>query len=739
MADANDAGTSADANELNARVISGKAGVPVAPKGAKTSLLADLENKDDVLKVVLARALQAAQYRRPFEEEWHRGFLAMFQVFATELEGGWQSQRYMPLILSNVETAYSVVGAVVIGNQKLCRFQAKTPEGRDCAKAHEALLDWQNMGPAKIARKILGSEWWALVTGTAMVDTGWEFEEGMHDVPVVEADAMTGKKTKVIRQQKVTVADHPFVKELNPLDVYLCPHAGVGTEHPWVVMRVRTTLGDVKAAQDKGCIDRTAVTAWIEESKPTDTNSNPGGFDSHLGSKLLDLWLGEVGKTDQTSAQKDDSADPASDDKIVELLVYRSTTETIVLGSTTRIIGYAKNAFVHRKVGIVTSVFIPIKGCPYGRSLAGLLLGHQELLNANVNIFADALYVSMMRPMVVDRSLISILDDEAIFEPNAMLRARMNARDAIVPLDIPAPTNLFMLWDGHLKKDADDTGGFTEQSRGMAPANSPTATEFSGTQANIQNRLKIHVLRLQWYIEDVCTLVSQLNSQFYTQEEVVSVIGEDGMGWRTIEPWELVGQVLCQATTSPKYANPDLHVQRQLQILQILIPLLSQGQMNPAIVKLLRGILRAANTDDLDQILPAGMETVKSWRSENQAMLRGLSVKPTIAEVRSGQSSMHIDGHSMFLQELAANPNVPADVIDMVTKHINDHHVLEQQFGEAAAMAQGGGQPALPGGTGGMDPTRQGASAMGQAQGSAGVPGEASPGPTGPLNRPMGA
>jgi len=722
---------------LNRHVLTGNGAQLKAVKGeSPASLVEQLDNPEQVIRTVLSRARYAADYRRPFEEEWHRSFLALFQVFATQLEGGWKSQRYMPLILSNVETASSVIGTVVIDGQKLCRFQAKTPEGRDCARAHEDLLDWQNKGPGKFERKILDAEWWALVTGTAIADTGWVEDKQSVNMPTVE-EGSNGTKVKVMRVQEVTVDDRPFVKALNPLDVYLCPHSPeAGVEHEWVIQRARATLGEVRAAKGKGHISAQAFDKWVEELKPTDGKpSNVGGFDSYLGPRLLDIWLNEVGKSDPTD-QAGDEEDAGSDDKLVELLIYRSRTETITLGSSSLILGYSKNPYAHRQVGIVTNPYIPIKGCPYGRALAGILLGHQELLNANVNLFADVLFVSMMRPMVVDRSLVSVLDDEEILEPNGMIRAKMNARDAIVPLDLPAPSNLFLLWDGHLKKDADDTGGFTEQARGMAPANSPTATEFSGIQSNIQNRLKIHVLRLRWFVEDICGLIKKLNEQFMTQEQVVSVVGENGMTWRKIQPWELVGDVICQATTSPKYANPDLHVQRQLQILQILVPLLQQGNMNPAVVRLLRGILRAANTDDVDLILPAGMETVKSWRAENQAMLRGLSSKPSLAEVRSGQSPMHIDGHTLFFQEISQNPDIPEDIKNLVRTHIEEHQQIEEQFGIAAAAQANGGQ--MAGAQTEGSPIRQEATALGQGQGGGGLPGEASPGPAAPMGRPMG-
>ena len=731
----NAAGTALASDALNRHVLTDAGPSLRGTKGSDQHKdLASLSNPEEVIKVVLSRARYAADYRRSFEDEWHRGFLAMFQVFATELESSWGSQRYMPMILSNVETAHSVIGSLVVDAGKICRFQGKTPEGRDCARAHEELLDAQNKGPVKVGRKIFDSEWWALVTGTAIVDTGWTNEKGYYNVPVVEKDER-GENVKVMRVKEVVVSDHPFITELNPLDVYLCPHSKKGTDHEWVVMRVRCTMGEVRAAAGKGHIDAGLLKKWEEETSPTDGKpQNSGGFDAYLGPKLLDIWLNEIGKSDVTDQAGDDE-DAATDDKLVELLIYRSKGETVTLGSDRHMLGYSRNKFAHRKVGIATNPFIEIKGCPYGRGLAGLLLGHNELMNANVNLFADVLYVSMMRPMVVDRSLISILDDEAIFEPNTMLKAKMNARDAIVPLDIPAPSNLFLLWDNHLKRDADDTGGFTEQARGQAPTNSPTATEFSGIQANVQNRLKKHVLNLKWFVEDICSLLKQLNEQFMDQEAVVSVVGEDGLSWRTIKPWELVGEVICQATTSPKYANPDLHVQRQIQLFQVVAPIIMSGKLTPPITRLLRSILRAANTDDVDLILPAGSETAKSWRAENQYALRGGKLQVSMSEIQSGISSQHVDGHSMFLQELKQDPSIPPDVLAELERHITEHMTKEEQFGQVAAQMATGGSPSGMQQEGNAD--RQEATALGQAQGGGGIPGAASPGPMAPPGRAM--
>lgn len=702
--------------------------------------IADLDNEQDVIDTVLARAKQAADYRRPFEEEWHRNILAMFQILYTEKEASWQSQRYMPIILSNVETALSVIGGVIVENPKLVRLNAQTPEGRDNAAALEGVLEWQSMGPCKIPRKLLQQEWWALVTGTGMVDTGWT--EKYEKAGRMTVEETNGIKQKMYIEEMMLVEDWPKVSVLNPLDVYLSPDSGAGSDHNWWIQRARVRLSTLQDAAGKGHIDEARLAAWVKDISPTDGGSEGRGqFQSELGPRLWDIWLEEVGRAKPTRGAPDDQDDKILGDKVVEVLLYKSPTEVITLGSDHHLIGYSRNRHIHRTSGLVTNPFMPVEGCPYGRSLASLLLGHQELVNQNVNLFADTMMISMMRPMVVDRSLVSILDTDEVFEPNSLIKVKMGADKAILPLDIPAPTNLFVMWDQHLRKDADDTSGFTDQARGVAPANSPTATEFSGIQANIQNRLKIHVLRMRWFVEDLFSMLAKLNQQYYTREQVISITGEAGIEYRKVKPWEIVGDVLVQATMSPRYANQDLHVQRLMAMVPTLVPILSgQIPLTPPLRRFLRGLLKAAGVDDVDRILPSENATARSPDAENVMMMRGLPVDPSIAEHQAGLGMTHIQSHSSFAAALAADPDIPEQIKMLVNDHLQKHAILEQQMGQMFAAQGGAPQPGMPGPQGGQgDVVRETANMQGAANGAHGAPGQASPGPAAPPGRPMGA
>jgi hypothetical protein len=375
---------------------------------------------------------------------------------------------------------------------------------------------------------------------------------------------------------------------------------------------------------------------------------------------------------------------------------------------------------------------------PYGRSLAGILLDHQELLNENINIFMDVTKIDLLRPFVIDRSLISVLDEDTIVEPNSFIRAKMNAKDAIVPLPMAAPSNLAMLMDGHIKRDADDTSGFTEQARGITSSQGQTATQFNGVQANIVNRLKMHVMRMKWMVEDVCQLMVELNQQYMTQAQMVSYIGEAGLEWRSIEPWEIAGDVIVHATTSARHANPDLYAQRVIQLTQVLMPIFQgQVQLNPPLIRWLRVVLQACQIEEVDEIFPKMPNGVRSPMAENIGMLRGMQLHPHPAEAQNGMSQGHVESHTDFLMQIKDDPTIPEQVKLNIQQHIQEHMEDDAKYGMAMQQQQQQRQQAMQGAQGNGTSPQQTGTMAGQAAGSGGVPGAASPGPGAPAGRPM--
>ncbi len=88
MPSLDDNGPARSAAELNRETLTGSGRQLRGAKGTgSVSLVEQISDPDDVLKTVLARAKYAADYRRPFEEEWHRSVMAMFQVLVTDMEG----------------------------------------------------------------------------------------------------------------------------------------------------------------------------------------------------------------------------------------------------------------------------------------------------------------------------------------------------------------------------------------------------------------------------------------------------------------------------------------------------------------------------------------------------------------------------------------------------------------------------------------------------------------------------
>ena len=155
-------------------------------------------------------------------------------------------------------------------------------------------------------------------------------------------------------------------------------------------------------------------------------------------------------------------------------------------------IGYSRNKNIHGLTGIVVHQFFKIPNCPFGRGIGGILKGHQELSNENINRWMDSVVIEAMAPIVVDKSRANLLDDELVLQPGAIIRTR--GTDAVKRMELPAPTTISLTMDSHLARDADDLTGFNEQARGQASGGG-TATEFQGLQSNLQTRLIMHVRR----------------------------------------------------------------------------------------------------------------------------------------------------------------------------------------------------------------------------------------------------
>lgn len=720
----------------------GKELAPATPHSYDISV-DQIENPDDVIKTIKARLRIASQFREPFERLWRSSFLAWMQTLDTEKEDSWESKRFMPLILQQVETALPVNFSAVFNGDKIWKLHANTPKGKNAADALEKVLHWQASGPSQFEEAFDESQFWAVLFGTGLLDTNWSQKAELIWQPKVVNDmdsrgnVINGadgqpKKVKILVKDVHVVSDWPVLRAPNPTNVWLAPHARMGDKCPWFVEMIETTVGRIVEAAGHGHIDAAAVKKWIDSYNTSEAGVSEDIWEG-VTPHLFDDWLGEVGLERR---RYNDEEDGLKDDQVVFLMEYRSLNEriTIAPGGNGTIIGYSENPHMHRKTGMVIHQFIPVPGCPYGRGLGPILLGHQELVNENINLFMDTQRISLMAPIIVNRGSINPLDKNFIWTPNKMIFAR-DVNNAAKRMEVPAPSGEAFNMDAHLKQDAERTTGYSDQQMGMTQGGVNTATESNILQTNAQTRSFMQIRRLQRTVTYVGQLLVQLNQQYMTKPQVVTIAGEDGLDYIEIQPWEIVGDVTCVALANASRANPALRTQQLIGAMQVFMPILQQGGMTPTIAKLMRQILKAAEVENIDEIIPKNLGSPRSAMVENVALENGIPVKPTEFE----NFEEHIQYHTTRLSELQAEGADPITIQNFM-QHVQETVQMAAQVG-MMRMQQRGGPPGQQGpqtqqnpGGGGVRPQ---ATQLGAAAGNQGIPGGASPGPSAPPGRMM--
>ncbi len=734
-----------------ARRTSRKSKAKIKPKDYVRTL-AELPEVNAVRMTLMSRARSAAEYRQEFEEEWRQGWYAWMQVLhADKNEDKWRSKRFMPLIFQHIEAAHPTIVSAALGGNEIWKMHGLAPDGRDSADALSELIHWQARGPSRVRKAYTGALWWSLVCGNGILDHAWQLEIEDKLVPVIVDDQdddgikydeannpidptdTTTKPAQVkeIHKKRVTTEDQPVVKSLNPFDVWFPAHRDDEETSPkWVFFKHPTTVGEVVEAANKdgAHLDPKAVKSWVDDmvrysyDPQSDYDFLGGEFDMHMYDDLLSET--GVGSRDETG---DDDEEGVLADKRIVLLVYRSAAESFTLAPGGRIIGWSENPYSHGTTGVVVHHHHPIPGSWYARGLATVLLPQQELVNVNINRAMDVAEVGLMAPIGVDRSRISTLDDNFRWQPNSLIRTRGDPRTAVMRLDMGAPTNHALLWDDHIKKDADDTTGFSEQARGVVPQGVNTATEFSGLQANLKTRTFMHVERLKETLELSGDLLVSLNQQYMTQEQIISVIGEDGLFYRTITPEEIVGQVTVHATVTAAKMAPAMKVQQLIALTQVIVPLMEQAPQNPFVARWIRMMLVEIEVEDVDRIIPKNPGQGRSPQMENIALRKGVKIQPSMYE----RHDLHMESHSEeieIVKQLIEEGRASEDEATRLMEHMEATMQMAQQAG-AAMAAQQGGQGGGPGGAQGGSPERQEAQALGAVQGSQGIPGAAAPGP----------
>lgn len=702
----------------------------------------EIPSAEELRETIIARLRRAIEHRRPHEANWERILRAWFLEPSTIKEDGWESDRFIPLLFKHTETAHPLLVKGTLDPQGLWKVEGMSRKGADVAAAQEGLLNWQGdtTSGARVAHE--DKTWWLSQIGTGLVFNDWHYEKARRMVTkwVQDPSDPAAPRKRRTLEEEIVVADGPRAECLNPLDVWLDPETVPGDDCHWFLEIVHTTIGAMRAAAGRGHIDEDALDDWIENGILGWGADLTGGAQGFLVDGGL-TWRGFLESVDQipTTRGVDTDQEYADDETPVTVLRYTSKTCTVTMGDAHHLIGYSENANTHGKTGLVVAHLYKVMGSAYGRGLGHVLLAHQELTNENINRFMDSAVLALLAPIIVDKNRLAVMDDEFVWEPNKLLRSRGGVDQVIKRADVPVPSDLALKIDAHLAADADDTTGFAAQARGMQPAASTSATAFKGVAGNLGARLTVLLERVGKSVSECGQLFLDMNLQYLSKEVVVTVRGEEALDYVEVKPSEIAERNLVKASVSAGRADPDAVASRLIQIVQVFAPLLQAGlHKDPAIGRIMRAALLAAQVPNVDLIIPKQASTPRDAITESEYLAGGGSFEPDPRDDHLEHFKAHMARADQLEQEAAAGAPVhPAGAMNL-RRHAEAHMRLGVAMGQAQAqMAAGGAQGGPPGAAAGTRAEPGSPQALGGPGGGDGTPGVAPPGPGAAVGRPM--
>ncbi len=698
----------------------------------------EIPTAHELRQTIIARLRRAIEHRRPHEEDWERILRAWFLLPSTIKEDGWESNRFIPLLFKHTETAHPLLVRGTLDDKGLWKVEGMSRKGHDVAAPQEGLLNWQGDTSSGAREAHEDKTWWMVQIGNGYVFHDWAFERDRRLVTKwVDDPDQPGKKIRRTLEEEITVMDGPRLECLDPLNVWLDPMSKPGDDIEWFHEFARTTKGSLRAAAGKGHIDADALEEWFEKGNTgwgQDPEAAAQGFQID-GALTWRGFLESVGHEAPT-AHEDGEQDLSDDQDVVSVLRYVSKKCTVTLGDAQHLIGYSANTNTHGKTGLVTAQLYKVPGSAYGRGLGHVLLGHQELTNENINRFMDTAVISLLAPVIVDKNKMSVLDDEWVWEPNKLFRSRGGVDGVLKRAEVPAPTDLALRLDSHLALDADDTTGFAAQARGIQPSASTSATAFKGVAGNLGARLTVLLERVGRSVSQSGQLVLDMNLQFLSVEQVVTVRGEEGLDYVTVRPEEIAERNLVRASISAGRTDPDAVAARMIQILQVFAPLLQAGlEKSPSIGRIMRATLLAAQVPNVDLIIPKLPSSPRDAITESAYLAGGGYFPPDPRDDHLAHYQAHMAKAQQLEAEQASGAYVHPSAIAVLMEHANAHMVLGTQMG--SAMLAGSPAGGAPGAAAGNRAEPGGAQDLGGGAGSNGVPGVAAPGPVAAAGRPL--
>lgn len=202
----------------------------------------------------------------------------------------------------------------------------------------------------------------------------------------------------------------------------------------------------------------------------------------------------------------------------------------------------------------------------------------------------------------------------------------------------------------------------------------------------------------------------------YADENQIIKITDEGQVYQQIMPADLYGDFDVEVTLVEDYDNNILNQQNMAFVVQNVLPVFAPVLNLRELAKPIFD--RLVHLDVTKAILPdRSDQSAAQARSENQQMLNGGYVSPTINE----DFDAMLREHKGFRLQFSGAEDQYADVVAMLDRHIEETEFLKEQGAGTAAMQPAGG-PGMMGNTPGTVAGNQAAAIEGAIAGPAPQP-----------------
>lgn len=627
------------------------------------------------------------------------------------------NKNFLPELQSQVETEVALLKQLTIGTPQWYAFAGHTADDKDNATAVTGYTGYQ------LEEMAFESKWerFCRITslhGWALAEACWRTTEEPVTRPYLSetADPNGGilaayernsdGSPKTTRTVEV-VYDGPDFTPLVPESVMLSPSATSLEDTDYIFIRKRMPWSWLKHEESEGRLGEKAHGVALESLEglrdfPADSS------DDKQVEQARRRWAGLTVDVRMRMMSEDPSVDVAflytrlvlepHEDQLADKVVI-----TILAG---QVIGVTKLPYWHGRWPFVLGWRIRREGTWVGYGLGEAGANPQAAVNDLLNQALDNGTLNLMNMRGIDRNA-KVKKSQLRIRPNGVIETDGPPSSAIMNLPVndftgTARALILTILDAWRRAVGMPATLFAQPTEGIRSATELTGLrESAGIRPqNVARGLGENVLT------PFLSMLYALDEQYVEQAKVIRVLGEDGVGYQSVDFRDLLGHYDLHVQLATEASHPQVLRSAIMAFLQTVAP------FGPGVVNLQVGVRALASTFPLgvwakELVPPTDQELFLGQLSadaENTVLGQGQPVP-----VRAYQNHQdHLKVHDAMLQEAQAEGlTIPDKTKAAIQTHIQMHRQYLSQAMSSAPPAgstkMAGGSDQLPAVTGVQD------------------------------------